>query len=74
MLLLQNLELFNSNIGLQNNWYLANEPSVTQLFASDYGLNTQSAQSIPLQPEAYSSGPDSTLSRLPTEREAIGKT
>lgn len=74
MLLLQNLEMFNSNIGLHNEWYLPTEPSIIQLFASDSGLNTHSAQSSILQPEVYPSGPDSSLCRLPAEREAIGKT
>lgn len=72
-MVLQDLEMFSSNMGLNNDWYLPTEPSITQIFAGDSSFHAQSTPTSTIQSEGYTSGADQSLSRLPTEREAVGK-
>ncbi|PYI35953.1 hypothetical protein BP00DRAFT_483824 [Aspergillus indologenus CBS 114.80] len=71
LLVLQDLEMFSNNMGLNNEWYLPTEPSITQIFAGDSGFNLITNSSIAPASGAYPADPDQALSKLPTEREAV---
>ncbi|RAH80177.1 hypothetical protein BO86DRAFT_457384 [Aspergillus japonicus CBS 114.51] len=73
LLVLQDLEMFSNNMGLNNEWYLPTEPSITQIFAGDSGFNLNTNSSIASAPGAYPVDPDQALSKLPTEREAVAE-
>ncbi|KAJ5409700.1 uncharacterized protein N7487_004059 [Penicillium crustosum] len=73
LLVLQSLEMFSNNIGLNNEWHLASEPSITQIFARDFNMNALPTPSTAYPSHEQPSGPDQTLSKLPTEREAVAE-
>ncbi|GIJ83172.1 hypothetical protein Asppvi_001691 [Aspergillus pseudoviridinutans] len=73
LLVLQDLEMFSNNMSLNNEWYLPTEPCITQIFAGESSFNAQSAPSTTLPLEGYASGDDQSLSKLPTEREAVAE-
>lgn len=65
--------MFSNNIGLNNEWHLPSEPSITQIFARDFNMNALPTPSTAYPSHEQPSGPEQTLSKLPTEREAVGK-
>jgi hypothetical protein len=75
LLFLESLEMFSNNIGLNNEWHLPSEPSITQITAGGHTVKTNARASPTTTYPSYeqSSGPEQTLSKLPTERESIGK-
>ncbi|KAF9886503.1 hypothetical protein FE257_011410 [Aspergillus nanangensis] len=73
LLVLQDLEMFSNNMGLNNNWYLPSEPSITQIFAGDSNANTIQMASIAHSTDAQSSSRDHSLSKLPTDREVVAE-
>ncbi|RAK72256.1 uncharacterized protein BO72DRAFT_440154 [Aspergillus fijiensis CBS 313.89] len=73
LLVLQDLEMFSNNMGLNNEWYLPTEPSITQIFAGDSSFNLTTNPSTAPASGAFPVGPDQALSKLPTEREAVAE-
>lgn len=73
LLVLQSLEMFSNNIGLNNEWHLPFEPSITQIFARDFNMNALPTPSTAYPSHEQPSGADQTLSKLPTEREAVAE-
>jgi hypothetical protein len=65
--------MFSNNMSLNNEWYLPSEPCIKQIFVGESSFNVQSAPSTTQPLEGYASGDDQSLSKLPTEREAVGK-
>lgn len=64
--------MFTSNTGLNTEWHLPSEPSITQIFAGDHLLSIVPTLPPTNSPHEYQGVPEQTLSRLPAEREAIG--
>ncbi|KAL6233599.1 hypothetical protein BDW75DRAFT_251902 [Aspergillus navahoensis] len=73
LLVFQNLEMFSSNPGLDYEWYLPSEPSIVQIFAGDTGSNVLRTSSTTYTHNGHPSGPELTLSKLPTERENVAE-
>ncbi|KAL4787693.1 fungal-specific transcription factor domain-containing protein [Aspergillus varians] len=72
LLVLQDLEMFSNNLGLNNEWYIPYEPSITQMFAGDSSSDVLPTPSTYV-PDEQPSGPDQALSKLPTERGAVAE-
>ncbi|PYH35116.1 C2H2 transcription factor [Aspergillus neoniger CBS 115656] len=67
----QDLDIFNNNLGLNDDWYFPSEPSI-QIYTGDLGFNNMpTASSITNLPNGDPSGVEQTLSKLPTDREAV---
>ncbi|KAF4220016.1 hypothetical protein CNMCM8980_003305 [Aspergillus fumigatiaffinis] len=73
LLVLEDLEMFSNNMSLNNEWYLPSEPCIKQIFVGESSFNVQSAPSTTQPLEGYASGDDQSLSKLPTEREAVAE-
>ncbi|CAG7970488.1 unnamed protein product [Penicillium nalgiovense] len=76
LLVLQDLESFSHNMGLSTEWALPSEPSIFQIVAGESNLNpvfTGSTGNISQEPPSSQSDQDQSLSRLPIERESVGK-
>jgi hypothetical protein len=73
LLVLQDLESFSQNTGLNNEWTLPSEPSIVQILAGESNMhpNHVGIAGYTLQDEP-SSQPDQSLSQLPIERESVG--
>jgi hypothetical protein len=73
LLVLQDLESFSHNTGLNNEWALPSEPSIVQILAGESNMHPTYVGSAgyTLQ-EQPSSQPDQSLSQLPIERESVG--
>ncbi|GLA65529.1 hypothetical protein AtubIFM55763_008756 [Aspergillus tubingensis] len=68
----QDLDIFNNNLGLNDDWYFPSEPSI-QIYTGDLGFNNMPTASIANLPTGDPSDVEQTLSKLPTDREAVGK-
>jgi hypothetical protein len=73
LLVLQDLESFSHNTGLNNEWTLPSEPSIVQILAGESNMHPTYVGSAgyTLQ-EQPSSQPNPSLSQLPIERESVG--
>lgn len=77
LLVLQDLESFSHNMGLSTEWVLPSEPSIVQIFAGESNLNpisTDTARSMHQERPFLQQDHDQSLSQLPVERDAVGKT
>ncbi|KAJ6083057.1 hypothetical protein N7467_007192 [Penicillium canescens] len=74
LLVLQDLESFSHNTGLNNEWTLPSEPSIVQILAGESNMHPTYVGSAgyTLQ-EQPSSQPDQSLSQLPIERESVAE-
>lgn len=76
LLVLQDLESFSHNMGLSTEWALPSEPSIVQIVAGESNLNpvfTGSTGNMSQERPSSHSDQDQSLSRLPIERESVGK-
>lgn len=73
LLVLQGLETFVKSLGPNNEWYLPSDPRIVQIFARNSDSNDRPALSTVHPPNENLPGPDQMLSKLHTEREAVGK-
>jgi hypothetical protein len=65
--------MFCNNLGPDHEWYLPSDPSIVQIFAGDTHSNVLPTPSIAHSFNEQLSGAEQTLSKLPAEREAVGK-
>lgn len=72
MLMLQDLEAFSQNMGLNLDWSLPSEPSVVQIFTGERNLNSVPTPSTASCSQDKVDSPHS-LSKLPSERDYISK-
>ncbi|OQE25149.1 hypothetical protein PENSTE_c006G05042 [Penicillium steckii] len=73
LLALEDLESFSHNLGLNSDWYLPTEPSITQIFAGEPSMNSLPTPSSPYPLQQENPGIDQSLSKLPIEREAVAE-
>lgn len=73
LLALEDIESFSQNFGLNTDWYLPTEPSITQIFAGEPAITSLPTPSSPYQSQRQDSQSNQSLSKLPVEREAVGK-
>lgn len=73
LLALEDLESFSHNLGLNSDWYLPTEPSITQIFAGEPSMNSLPTPASPYPLRQENPGIDQSLAKLPVEREAVGK-
>jgi hypothetical protein len=73
LLVLQDLELFCNNLGPDHEWYLPSDPSIVQIFAGDTHSNVLPTPSIAPSFNEHLPAAEPMLSKLPAEREAVGK-
>ncbi|GFG26590.1 hypothetical protein IFM61606_06579 [Aspergillus udagawae] len=69
----QELGMFSSNLGLDDEWYLPSQPSIVQIFAGDTGSNNLRTPSTAHSCNGHPSDPELMLSKLPTERENVAE-
>ena len=77
LLVLQDLESFSHNMGLSTEWVLPTEPSIVQIFAGESNLNPtpdDTTRNMHQDPPFPQQDHDQSLSRLPIERDTVGKT
>ncbi|TPR02442.1 Major Facilitator Superfamily protein [Aspergillus niger] len=69
----QDLDMFNNNLGLNDDWYFPSEPSLVRIFPGDFASNNMPTTSIANPPNGHPSGAEQILSKLPTDREAVAE-
>ncbi|KAI2822454.1 transcriptional regulator family: C2H2 zinc finger [Aspergillus niger] len=69
----QDLDMFNNNLGLNDDWYFPSEPSLVRIFPGDFASNNMPTTSIANPPNGPPSGAEQILSKLPTDREAVAE-
>ncbi|KAL4936730.1 hypothetical protein BDV06DRAFT_204419 [Aspergillus oleicola] len=73
LLVLQDPETFCNNLGPNNEWYYPSDPSIAQIFASNFDSNALLPLSTVNPPNEHPPGPEHMLSKLPTDREAVAE-
>ncbi|KAJ5102523.1 hypothetical protein N7532_003052 [Penicillium argentinense] len=73
LLVLQDLESFSQNMGLNTEWYLPTEPSITQIFTGEPSFNALPIPSSPYSTQAQHPQSRNVLSKLPVERENVAE-
>ncbi|KAJ5387454.1 hypothetical protein N7509_009995 [Penicillium cosmopolitanum] len=73
LLALEDIESFSQNFGLNTDWYLPTEPSITQIFTGEPSITSLPTPSSPYPVQQENSHSNQSLSKLPTERQAVAE-